>query len=264
MRALELFSGTGSFGKIFDELGWDFLSLDNELPADINENIMTWDYKQFPSGYFDIITASPPCAMFSKIRDSWIGRKIKLHGDTIITTQIIQDDIIKYGLPLLNKTREIIDYFKPKYYLIENPFTGKMKQYITDLPFYDVDYCKYCDWGYKKKTRLWTNIKFIPKICKKDCENIVVLPPKEYPDAFFKAHPPNCMCCKKHKAFCGGDSKKKQIIKHLKNVSTVHSVEVTKHMKEVSSYGGGSGKLDRYRIPPELIKDLCMGIIDNE
>jgi hypothetical protein len=28
---------------------------------------------------------------------------------------------------------------------------------MKDIPFYDVDYCMYSDWGYKKRTRIWTN-----------------------------------------------------------------------------------------------------------
>jgi len=49
------------------------------------------------------------------------------------------------GLPILRQAEKIIDYLKPKYYFIENPQTGKMKEYIT-RPFYDVDYCMYSDW----------------------------------------------------------------------------------------------------------------------
>ena len=49
-----------------------------------------------------------------------------------------------------------------------------MKEYITDLPYYDVDYCMYSDFGYKKRTRIWTNLKnFNPKLCNKNCGNII-------------------------------------------------------------------------------------------
>ena len=46
MNVLELFSGTGSIGKICKELDWNCLSLDRDLPADINIDILEWDYKQ--------------------------------------------------------------------------------------------------------------------------------------------------------------------------------------------------------------------------
>lgn len=171
VRVLELFSGTGSIQKVCVERGWDVVSLDRDLKADIQEDIMTWDYKKdYKPGDFDIITASPVCLWWSKLRNTWIGRKIKAHGDKIITKELLLEDIEKYGKPMVDKVREIIDYFKPKYWWIENPQTGKMKEYITDLDYYDVDYCKYSNWGYKKRTRFWTNITgFVPKKCNKDC-----------------------------------------------------------------------------------------------
>ena len=171
MNVLELFSGTKSVGKICNTLGWEVTSLDLK-DADININILNWDYKQFPPKHFDIIWASPPCAFFSVLRISNIGKFSKKHN-TIFTKQLIDDDLKNEGLPILNKTLEIIDYFKPKFYFIENPQTGRMKDYIN-LPFYDVDYCRYSNWGYRKRTRIWTNIKgFDPKLCNKKCGNII-------------------------------------------------------------------------------------------
>ena len=84
----------------------------------------------------------------------------------------LEEDIENIGLPILRKTEEIIEYFKPLYYFIENPHMGKMKHYINK-PYYDVDYCKYADWGYRKRTRIWTNLKgFVPKKCSKDCNSM--------------------------------------------------------------------------------------------
>ena len=62
---------------------------------------------------------------------------------------------------LVLKTLEIIDYFNPEYWFIENPATSKMKDrpFMKDKPFYLVDYCMYSDWGYRKRTRIWTNKK---------------------------------------------------------------------------------------------------------
>jgi hypothetical protein len=76
---------------------------------------------------------------------------------------------------MVEKIFEIIDYFNPDYYIIENPATGRMKEYINNLiPYYDIDYCKYSDWGYKKSTRFWTNIEGLEFArCKNDCNNIV-------------------------------------------------------------------------------------------
>ena len=102
MKVLELFSGTGSVGKCCKALGWDVVSVDMILPADHKCDIMDFDYKQYDKGYFDIIWASPPCATFSKLKDALIGRYS-------FTKESIIKDIENIGLPILNKTLEIID-----------------------------------------------------------------------------------------------------------------------------------------------------------
>ena len=172
MRLLELFSGTQSVGKVARKLGYDVVSLDLKN-ADIETDILKWNYREIPKKSFDIIFASPPCDTFSNLKCCNIGRKLKRHNGQILTRELIQQDIDNVGLPILRKTEEIIKYFNPTLWYIENPKTGRMKDYILDRPYYDVDYCKYSDWGYKKSTRIWTNLEgFEPKICKKDCGNM--------------------------------------------------------------------------------------------
>ena len=220
MKVLELFSGTHSVGKVCDELGFDVVSLDRDLgdsngdyisPQHIKKDILTWDYKEFDVGEFDLITASPVCLWWSNLRNSWIGRKSpRIHPTETITREIIEEQIEQFGKPMLDKVIEIIEYFKPQHWWIENPQTGKMKYYIEEKypqynKFYDVDYCHYSNWGYKKRTRIWTNIEgFKPKLCHKDCENMIDKT--------------------KHKFHIGG-------------MSSIN-------------------KLEKYRIPEKLIKDL--------
>ena len=112
MKVLELFSGTGSVGKVCREKGYNVTSLDLKN-ADINIDIMDWNYKEYEPNSFDLIWASVPCETFSHCRRSWVGRKTKAFGDKIITHEMLDKDMIERGLPLLRKTQEIIKYFNP-------------------------------------------------------------------------------------------------------------------------------------------------------
>lgn len=260
MRVLELFSGTHSVGKVCKKLGYDVVSLDRDLDGNcpigtgyksekhIKEDIMTWDYKKhYKPGDFDVITASPVCVYWSHLRCCWIGRKCKtIHPTEVITKEIIQSDIDKCGKPMVDKVFEIIDYFQPSYYWIENPKNGKMKTYIIDKPFYDVDYCKYSDWGYRKRTRFWTNIEnFEPKLCKLDCENIennqhksVLANGYEIIDG--------------KKVLCNTKEKREELRKSKK-----------KHKQRITGISNWNGTLERYRIPEKLIEELINCIIKN-
>ena len=170
-RLLELFSGTGSVGKVAKYYGYEVISLDLQ-GADINIDILDWDYKKYPRDYFSVVWASPPCRTFSILRGSHIGRSYK-NGNSY-TKESIEKDMIDIGLPILRKTEEIIDYFNCKNYFIENPATGKMKQFIN-RPKIVVDYCKYSNWGYRKRTAIWTNLEGWKRepLCKQNCSNCV-------------------------------------------------------------------------------------------
>ena len=50
----ELFSGTGSIGRVAKNRGFDVVSLDLKN-ADINCNILEWDFKRCPSEYFNCV-----------------------------------------------------------------------------------------------------------------------------------------------------------------------------------------------------------------
>ena len=157
MKLLELFSGTKSVGKVAERLGYDVTSLDLIFPADIKIDILDWDYTIYPTGYFAIIHASPPCTEYSRAKTTGVRK-------------------IDYANSIVKRTLEIIDYFQPKYYIIENPQSGLLKEqsFMYGIPYTDVDYCKY-GMPYRKRTRLWNNVlDFIPRpLCKKDCDSMV-------------------------------------------------------------------------------------------
>lgn len=162
MKLLELFSGTKSVSKAVGYKFQEVVSLDslNKYSPTICSDILTWDYKKYPSGYFDAIWASPPCTEYSILKNN-----------TGMDTNIdLADSIVL-------RVFEILDYFKPRIWFIENPHSSLLKKraFMELLPFYDVDYCRFSDWGYKKKTRIWTNIEYRDMLCKGQgkCENMI-------------------------------------------------------------------------------------------
>ena len=60
MKLLELSSGTQSVGKVAKNLGYEVVALDLKN-ADINCDILDWDYTTYEPCNFDIMWASPPC-----------------------------------------------------------------------------------------------------------------------------------------------------------------------------------------------------------
>ena len=160
INVLELFKGTGSIEKAFnsiekdnDNYEFDIISLDIDKRFNPTHlcNILEFDYKQYPKDYFTFIWGSPPCNTFSMLRNSWIGRTFK--DGRYVTKELLEEDIKNIGLPPLYKLKEIIEYFKPKYYFIENPASGKMKNYIDDNFLYDINnyVVSYCHYGFDYK-----------------------------------------------------------------------------------------------------------------
>tara|TARA_R110000822_G_scaffold179261_1_gene319093 strand:- start:720 stop:1331 length:612 start_codon:yes stop_codon:yes gene_type:complete len=143
MKSLDLFCGTKSFTKVAIEKGYETYTLDilEKFEPTFCCDLMDWDYKQFPTGFFDIIWASPNCKDYSSL--NFLSGKEK--------------DLTESN-NLIMKTLEIIEYFNPTYWYLENPQMGSLKQqeFMEYLPYNDVDYCKY-GFCYRKRTRIWNN-----------------------------------------------------------------------------------------------------------
>ena len=158
MRILELFSGTQSVGKIAKELGWEVVSVDNcsKYKPDICVDVLKWDFKVFPEGHFDFVWASPPCEKLSVA---------PLH----LFTAEERERRTEEGCLIVRMTREIIDWLKPKWMAIENPYSSALwKQGIFDYPKVKVYYCMY-GFPYRKNTCICTNIPFQWEECRGDC-----------------------------------------------------------------------------------------------
>jgi hypothetical protein len=245
-NVLDLFSGTGSWKKVLQKTH-NVISVDIEdykgkhIPTH-KVDILSWDYKIYPKNHFDIITAGCPCIWYSVLQNVWIGRhkKNKETGEKYLYTQEKYEEDLKYADSLVLKTLEIIKYFNPRLWFIENPMSSKLKKrwFMKDLPYYDVDYCAY-GFLYKKSTRIWTNRKdFKPKRClKHECPSVIRYNNQNlhYIDcAYSTTKPP---------------PRVKKALKHLKTTGSWSELQ--------KGVGGGNNRLDRYRVPEKLIEDLC-------
>ena len=157
MRLLELFSGTGSVGKVFKQ-SFEVTSLDSDpkAGASITCDIMEWNFEEYEPGHFDVIWASPPCTEFS-IAKTW-GTRDLAKADAIV-----------------RRTLAILDHLRPRLWFIENPASGMLKTrpYMSGLPSVRLDYCRY-GMPYRKRTQVWTNAPWTPRsLCKKDCGHIL-------------------------------------------------------------------------------------------
>ncbi|MFM7984943.1 MAG: hypothetical protein ACKPKO_37040, partial [Candidatus Fonsibacter sp.] len=112
-----------------------------DMPPDIQTDILDLDYKTYSPHDFDAIWASPPGTDYSMAKTTGVKN-------------------IEEANKISQRTIDIVRYFDPKYWIIENPQTGNLKEpeFVTDLPFNDVDYCKY-GMPYRKRTRLWNNVE---------------------------------------------------------------------------------------------------------
>ena len=163
-RLLELFAGTKSVSKAVANLYDQVISVDilqKFEPSEVSD-ILEWDYKKYPPGYFDAIWASPPCTEYSCLNVSNPGK---------IPNVELANRIVK-------RTIEIIEYYNPQKWFIENPQTGTLKdqEFMYFIPYYDVDYCQYADLGYRKRTRIWTCVdNFKPLLCpgKNKCSQMI-------------------------------------------------------------------------------------------
>jgi hypothetical protein len=162
MKVLELFAGSRSIGKEAEKLGMEVFSSDINDFGGINYvvDILKFDTNKVPFKP-DIIWASPPCTGFSvaAIGHHWGGGK---------GAYIPKTETARLGIELVKKTIELINFYKPKYWFIENP-RGVLRKMdvVKNLKRNTVTYCQYGD-ERMKPTDIWTNSDmWVPrKMCK--------------------------------------------------------------------------------------------------
>ena len=148
MKVLELFAGSRSFSKVAEEMGMETFTTDIKDFDNIDYVVDILDFVPMKVPFEpDIIWASPPCTYFSvaSIGKHWY----KDH--TPKTEQA------KLGVKIIKCTLDIIKYFKPKYFFIENP-RGKLRK-LDVIKGYGRTTVTYCQYGDKrmKPTDIWGN-----------------------------------------------------------------------------------------------------------
>lgn len=147
-NVLELFAGSRSIGKAAENLGMNVFSSDinNFKKIDYVENILNFDIKKIPFKP-TIVWASPPCTYFSvaSIGHHWHENNTPKTKEAVLGVKIVQ------------KTIDIINEIKPKFWFIENP-RGKLKNLpvLSQYEYTTIWYCKYGD-KRAKPTNIWSN-----------------------------------------------------------------------------------------------------------
>ena len=150
---LELFSGTGSVGRPWREAGHRVFSVDTN-PHQAPEfcgDILTWDYKSLETP--DVIWASVPCENYSIARTTAKTPRNYELADALVA-----------------KTIEIIFYFQNRNpelaWFVENPDSSHLWSRAVAWELYPrvrLDYCQYGDQGYRKRTKVSSNILWTPR-----------------------------------------------------------------------------------------------------
>lgn len=200
VRILDLCAGTGSVQRAIPGADVVTVDLSPKYNPTIQVDLLKWNYKAANLGRFDVVWASPPCTHYSPAKT--VGPRDFKTADAIV-----------------KKCLEIIRYFKPTYWFMENP--GK-NGHLHRRPFMQpwnryLNECSYCRYGYnyKKPTNIWTNRKVRLKTCT-----------PQTPCASFKKHG-----------------------KHL------FTAQCSRSNRDLTKPGTSRLK-DRYSVPPRLIREL--------
>lgn len=156
MKVLELFAGTRSIGKAFEEHGHEVFSIEWDTQfedIDLYQDILQVQYTDILD-YFgkpDVIWASPDCATYSVSAIAHHRKKGEFGNLEPISEYARFCDRVNMHVLCL------ILALSPRYWFIENPRGGLRKMdFMNGLPRYTVTYCQYGDTR-MKPTDIFTN-----------------------------------------------------------------------------------------------------------
>ena len=156
LKVLELFAGTRSIGKAFENHGHEVFSIEWDKQFDNIDmyedilNIQASDIlKRF--GHPDVIWASPDCSTYSIAGIS--HHRIKEETGNLLAVS----DYAKFCDRVNQHMLCLMLALSPKYWFIENPRGGLRKMdFMNGLPRYTITYCQYGDTR-MKPTDIFTN-----------------------------------------------------------------------------------------------------------
>lgn len=149
---ISLFDLTGNWSKPWREGNYKVIQIDIQKGQDI----LSWEYKKIAKEKVYGIMASCPCTDFALSGAKHFAKKDK-EGETEKSKRLVY------------KTKEIIEYFKPKFWVIENPMSrihkccpeiGEVKYKFNPCDF--AGYLKKEEQEkerYNKQTWLWGEFK---------------------------------------------------------------------------------------------------------
>lgn len=142
---LSLFDYSGNWSSFYKEAGYTVYRVDKKLDIDILDLVA----EDLPFDQVHGILAAPPCTDFASSGAQYWAQK-DLDGRT------------QQSLQLVEKTLELISYFSPQFWALENP-VGRLPKLLPQLgvPWYfnPNEFAGYCSEphteAYTKKTGLW-------------------------------------------------------------------------------------------------------------
>ena len=135
---LSLFDFSGNWSRPYRDNGYNVIQIDIKHGIDI----MNWDYKYIPK--VDIMLIAMPCTDYALSGARWFAEKDR-------------DGRTEKSQILLRKVKEIMDYFHPGIWAVENPMSRihKLNTWLGAVKFKFNPY----DFGdaHQKQTWLWGN-----------------------------------------------------------------------------------------------------------
>ena len=148
-RMIELFAGSKTTAKQFFSQGYETFTVDIEekYNPDLVMDIMNRSIMKYLPANPDVVWASPPCKVFS------LAATQQHHfapGGKPLT------EAAKEGIKMVKRTLYIIEKLDPKFWFLENPWTGFLKQqdFMKKYPMQKVFYCNYGS-PVAKPTAIW-------------------------------------------------------------------------------------------------------------